>query len=88
MTARKKIKRKKEIKLWAKDLKKYFQTQKNPIMKLLKGDIFVKAVDDINFEIKQGEVFGIVGESGSGKTTVGENVLMLQEPTEGQLYYE
>ncbi|MFW6083500.1 MAG: oligopeptide/dipeptide ABC transporter ATP-binding protein [Thermoplasmatota archaeon] len=86
MAARKK--KKKEIKLWAKDLKKYFQTQKNPIMKLLKGDIFVKAVDDINFEVKQGEVFGIVGESGSGKTTVGENVLMLQEPTEGQLYYE
>lgn len=78
----------KEIKLWAKDLKKYFQTQKNPIRKLIKGNIFVKAIDDINFEIKQGEVFGIVGESGSGKTTVGENVLMLQEPTEGELYYE
>ncbi len=78
----------KDIKLWVKNLKKYYPTIENPIKRIIRGQKYVKAVDDISFEIQRGEVFGLVGESGSGKTTVGENLLMLQKPTEGHLYYE
>ena len=47
----------------------------------------LKAVDDVSFEIKQGETLGLVGESGCGKTTVGRTILRLYEPTGGQIFY-
>ncbi|WP_042760504.1 ATP-binding cassette domain-containing protein, partial [Streptococcus sobrinus] len=37
----------------------------------------VKAIDDVSFDIYEGEVFGLVGESGSGKTTIGRSILKL-----------
>lgn len=46
---------------------------------------FVHAVDDVNFEIHQQEIFGLVGESGCGKTTTGKLLLKLVEPTEGRI---
>ena len=65
--------------LTVKHLKQYFNVgQKNE----------VKAVDDINFEIYEGETFGLVGESGSGKTTTGRAVMHLYKPTSGEIIFE
>ncbi len=47
---------------------------------------FVTAVYDANFQISDGEVFGLVGESGSGKTTCGRILSRLEEPTGGQIF--
>jgi oligopeptide transport system ATP-binding protein len=53
-----------------------------------KRKIVVKAVHNISFEIKQGEVFGMVGESGCGKTTSGRSIIGLYELTDGQVYFQ
>jgi peptide/nickel transport system ATP-binding protein len=47
----------------------------------------VKAVDDISFELKQGETYGLVGESGCGKTTTGRAIIGLTKATSGQIIF-
>ena len=47
-----------------------------------------KAVDDVSFEVKKGEVFGLVGESGCGKTTTGRSIIKLYDITSGDIYYK
>ncbi len=59
-------------------LKQYFRS----------GNYVNKAVDDISFYVKKGEVLGLVGESGCGKTTTGRTIINLYDPTEGDVYFE
>lgn len=47
-----------------------------------------KAVDDVSFEIRRGEVFGLVGESGCGKTTTGRSIIKLYNCTGGQVFFK
>ncbi len=47
-----------------------------------------KAVDDVSFDIKKGEVFGLVGESGCGKTTTGRSIIKLYDITGGDVYFK
>lgn len=48
----------------------------------------LKAVDDVNFEIHKGEVFGLVGESGCGKTTTGRSIIRLYDITSGNIIFK
>ena len=47
----------------------------------------IKAVDDISFQMKKGEIFGLVGESGSGKSTVARCIMNIYQPTAGKILY-
>lgn len=48
----------------------------------------LKAVDNVSFDIKRGEVFGLVGESGCGKTTTGRSIIKLYNITSGNIYFK
>jgi len=76
---------KKEPILQIKNLKTYF-----PIRKGLFGKVtdYIRAVDDISFDVFPGETLGLVGESGCGKTTLGRSILRLEEPMSGEIIYK
>ena len=87
-----KERKEKQKKLFAKEpvlrlqnLKTYF-----PIRNGFFGGIsnYVKAVNDVTFDVYPGETLGLVGESGCGKTTIGRTILRLEEPTEGSMIYK
>lgn len=64
--------------LEVRNLKKYFQVPKG----------YLHAVDDVSFQINEGETLGIVGESGCGKSTLGRAILRLHEPTSGTVLFD
>ena len=67
-----------------KNLKKYFLVKKGLFRR---KEQFVKAVDDVSFEISKGENLALVGESGCGKTTTARLVLRVLEPTSGSIIF-
>ncbi len=75
-----------EILVEVEGLKMYFPITQGIILQRHVGDI--KAVDGINFFIRQGETLGLVGESGCGKSTTGRCILQLYRPTAGDVYFE
>ena len=65
-------------------LKKYFPVRRG-LLRRVTG--YVKAVDDVSFELKRKQTLGLVGESGCGKTTAGRTILRLLEPTGGEILF-
>jgi peptide/nickel transport system ATP-binding protein len=70
--------------LTVKNLKKYFPVKSGMIQR---KEGLILAVDDVSFEINEGETLGMVGESGCGKSTIGKTILRTWELTEGQVIY-
>ena len=68
-----------------KDLKTYYPIQKG-IFRRTVG--YVKAVDEVSFQLKEGETLGLVGESGCGKTTLGRTILQLIKASSGEVIYK
>ncbi|WP_069791135.1 dipeptide ABC transporter ATP-binding protein [Cyanobacterium sp. IPPAS B-1200] len=82
-------KRKKISILKLKNLEKHYSLEVNFLEQLLgKKTEIIKAVDNINFELYEGEIFGLVGESGCGKSTLSRTILQLIKPTSGQVIFQ
>lgn len=79
------VKNEKEPLIRVENLKKYFPIKSGVFQKVVG---YVKAVDDISFEIGKGETLGLVGESGCGKSTTGRTILRLMEKTDGNVYFQ
>lgn len=79
------VKRSKNVLLDIKNLSKHYPIKGGILGKTVN---FVSAVDNVSFQVYEGEVLGIVGESGCGKSTTGRTVLRLEEPTDGEIWFE
>lgn len=68
------------------NLKKYYPVKTNTLLPGKKN--YVKAVDDVSFDLLRGETLGLVGESGCGKSTIGRMLVGIEPPTQGTILYE
>lgn len=75
----------KKVLLKVEKLHKYFPIRTG-IFSRVTG--YVKAVDNVSFEVYEGETLGIVGESGCGKSTTGRALMRLEEPTDGKVFFQ
>lgn len=71
--------------LSVRNLKTYFPVKKGIFGKTTD---YIKAIDDVSFDVYPGEIVGLVGESGCGKTTLGRSILRLIEPTSGEIIFD
>ncbi|MBQ8288253.1 MAG: ABC transporter ATP-binding protein [Clostridia bacterium] len=69
-----------EVLLRVENLCQYFKSKS--------GKFENRAVDDVSFDVKKGEVFGLVGESGCGKTTTGRSIIRIYDITSGSIYFK
>ena len=76
----------KPVVLEAQSLKKHFPVTKGLLISRVTG--WIKAVDGVSFELREGETLGVVGESGCGKSTTAKMLLMLERPTEGSILFQ
>jgi len=67
-------------------VKKHYPVTSGLILQRTRG--VVKAVDGVSFSIREGQTYSLVGESGCGKTTTSRMILMVEPPTEGEVYFE
>ncbi len=74
----------KDVLLEVENLRKFFPIRGGVLQRVVNN---VKAVNDVSFDVRKGEVVGLVGESGSGKTTVGRTLLRLEEATSGAVRF-
>lgn len=78
----------KETVLKVDNLKQYYTLEGNFLDSFFKREKkFIKAVDEVNFELYRGEIFGLVGESGCGKSTLSRTLLQLIKPTGGKVEF-
>jgi oligopeptide/dipeptide ABC transporter ATP-binding protein len=75
--------------LQVRNLKKFFPAGRSVLgLGFGKEKQWVRAVDDVSFEISEGETLGLVGESGCGKSTIAKLLLRLEDPTEGSIQFD
>jgi oligopeptide/dipeptide ABC transporter ATP-binding protein len=67
------------------NVRKYFPVRRGFFSR---GQVWLKAVDGVSFEVGKAEIFGLAGESGCGKTTVGRLLVRLEDPSEGHIYLQ
>ena len=77
-----------EFILEVKNLKKYFQAGRQGWFAFARNDKYVHAVDDVDLQLRRGEVIALVGESGCGKSTLSLTLMGLEEATEGNIIFE
>lgn len=71
------------------DLRKWYSAREEGwLSQFFGGTRYLKAVDDVNFDIRKGEIIGLAGQSGCGKSTLGELLVGLQPPTGGRIKFK